>query len=100
MLSNDWSEYCFFTFCIFIRFQEVLGQNWDGTTQVWAARHRTRGDEVAIKIISKKRYDPKALQNEVTILKRLDHPNVVKLYGLFETKNNVYLIMEKFRKSM
>ena len=73
-----------------------MGQNPDGSTQVWAARHRVRGDDVAIKIISKRKYDPKALQNEVLILKRLDHPNVVKLYDLFETKNNVYLVMEKF----
>ena len=77
------------------RFQEILGQNPDQSTQVWAARHKVRGDDVAIKIISKKKYDPKALQNEVLILKRLDHPNVVKLYDLFETKNSVYLVMEK-----
>ena len=82
-----------------IRFQEILGQNPDGSTQVWAARHRVRGDNVAIKIISKRKYDPKALQNEVTILKRLDHPNVVKLYDLFETKNSVYLVMEKLSLS-
>jgi len=76
-------------------FQEVLGSNIDGTTQVISAKHRVRGEEVAIKIINKREYDPRMLSNEVLILKRLDHPNVVKLYDLFETANNVYLVMEK-----
>ncbi len=35
------------------------------------------------------------LSNEVLILKRLEHPNVVKLFDLFETRKNVYLVMEK-----
>lgn len=48
-----------------------------------------------MKVISKKEYNPKMLSNEVLILKRLDHPNVVQLFDLFETKKHVYLVMEK-----
>ncbi len=67
----------------------------EGTTKVIAARHKISGEEVAVKVITKKHYNPRLLQNEVTILKRLDHPNVIKLFDLFETKNSVYLVMEK-----
>ena len=34
-------------------------------------------------------------REEIKILKELDHPNIVKLYQLFETKKSFYLIMEK-----
>ncbi|ETO23946.1 Protein kinase domain containing protein, partial [Reticulomyxa filosa] len=80
------------------KFEELLGQNDDGTTKVVSARHRVSNEEVAVKAISKRHYDARQLQNEVLILRRLDHPNVVKLYDLFETKNTVYLVMEKLRK--
>lgn len=35
-----------------------------------------------------------ALQNEVDILSQLDHPNVVKLFEIFDEKNCMYLVME------
>merc|ERR1712129_325041 len=60
-----------------------------------SAKHRVTGEEVAVKVISKREYNPKMLSNEVLILKRLDHPHVVKLFDLFETRKNVYLVMEK-----
>ena len=31
---------------------------------------------------------------EVNILRKLDHPNIVKLYELYEDKKNYYLLME------
>ena len=56
--------------------------------------------EVAVKVISKKHRNPKILSNEVLILKRLDHPHVVKLFDLFETRKNMYLVMEKVLSSL
>uniref|UniRef100_A0A182T675 non-specific serine/threonine protein kinase n=1 Tax=Anopheles maculatus TaxID=74869 RepID=A0A182T675_9DIPT len=47
------------------------------------ARHRITKNEVAIKIIDKSQLDPGNLQKvyrEVEIMKRLDHPHVIKLY--------------------
>lgn len=35
-----------------------------------------------------------ALQNEIDILKTVDHPNIVKLYEIFEDENTYYLVME------
>jgi len=32
--------------------------------------------------------------NEVNALKTLDHPNVIKLFEIYEDKKNVYLVQE------
>eukprot|EP01083_Nonionella_stella_P093386 261708_1 len=77
------------------RFDAILGTNATGSTKVLSAKHRVTGEDVAVKVISKKEYNPAMLSNEVLILKRLDHPHVVKLFDLFETRKCVYLVMEK-----
>ena len=38
--------------------------------------------------------DSLALQTEIDILSQLDHPNVVKLFEIFEDKHCMYLVME------
>ncbi|KAK9870851.1 hypothetical protein WA026_009814 [Henosepilachna vigintioctopunctata] len=61
------------------------------------ARHRITKTEVAIKIIDKSKLDASNLQKvyrEVDIMKRLDHPHIVKLYQVMETKNMIYLVSE------
>ena len=35
-----------------------------------------------------------ALINEIMVLKKLDHPNIIKLYEVYETDNSVYLVLE------
>jgi aurora kinase A len=34
------------------------------------------------------------VKREIKIQRRLDHPNIIKLYWYFEDKENVYLILE------
>ena len=34
------------------------------------------------------------LQREIEILKRVDHPNIIKFYGTYEDKNYFHIIME------
>ena len=34
-------------------------------------------------------------QNEIEVLMKMDHPNIVKLYEVFESDNSLYLIMEE-----
>lgn len=61
------------------------------------ARHRITKTEVAIKIIDKSQLDAANLQKvyrEVDIMKRLDHPHIIKLYQVMETKNMIYLVSE------
>lgn len=50
-----------------------------------------------MKILHKKNMDEKEkvrLQYEIDILKNLDHPNIVRLYEVFEDKQNIYLVTE------
>jgi len=54
------------------------------------------GELYAIKVIDKKALKGKedSLENEIRVLRRLDHPNVVKLLEAYESKSYVYLVME------
>lgn len=65
--------------------------------KVKLARHMPTGVEVAIKIIDKTQLNPGSLQKlfrEVRIMKDLNHPNIVKLYEVIETKTTLYLVIE------
>lgn len=35
-----------------------------------------------------------AIKEEVSILTKLDHPNIVKYYETYEDEKNIYLVME------
>lgn len=49
----------------------------------------------AIKAISKSQMKSvKTFKQEISIMKMLDHPNIIKLYETFEDSRNVYLVME------
>lgn len=52
----------------------------------------------AIKIVTKSKLseeDEVALQDEIDILKKLEHPNIIRLFDVFDEKENYYLITEK-----
>lgn len=49
----------------------------------------------AVKIINKAKVkNPKDFLNEINILKNSDHPNVIKIYEVFEDRMNYYITME------
>jgi len=49
----------------------------------------------AIKTIAKKNMKSvDRFQQEIAIMKMMDHPNIIKLYESFEDKHNIYLVME------
>uniref|UniRef100_A0A8D0V491 non-specific serine/threonine protein kinase n=1 Tax=Sus scrofa TaxID=9823 RepID=A0A8D0V491_PIG len=61
------------------------------------ARHRVTKTQVAIKIIDKTRLDSSNLEKiyrEVQIMKLLNHPHIVKLYQVMETKDMLYIVTE------
>lgn len=65
--------------------------------RVMLARHMLTSNEVAIKIIDKTQLNPNSLEKlfrEVSIMKILNHPNIVKLYEVIETDKTLYLVME------
>jgi len=58
---------------------------------------KSTAKEVAIKIIERESLeeeDELALQNEVDILSNMDHPNVVKMFEIFDEGNKMYLVLE------
>lgn len=53
--------------------------------------------EYAMKMIPLERISPKfcdELRNEIEILRSLDHPNIVKVYEIYDLKEQIYVIME------
>uniref|UniRef100_A0A8C7ZDN6 MAP/microtubule affinity-regulating kinase 3 n=1 Tax=Oryzias sinensis TaxID=183150 RepID=A0A8C7ZDN6_9TELE len=65
--------------------------------KVKLAKHTLTGREVAIKIIDKTQLNPTSMQKlfrEVSVMKMLNHPNIVKLFEVIETEKTLYLVME------
>lgn len=60
------------------------------------ARLKNSNNEYAMKIIDKSKLKGKEhmIENEIEIMKRCNHPNLVKLKEEFETVDEIYLIME------
>ncbi|XP_011527776.1 serine/threonine-protein kinase SIK1 isoform X1 [Homo sapiens] len=61
------------------------------------ARHRVTKTQVAIKIIDKTRLDSSNLEKiyrEVQLMKLLNHPHIIKLYQVMETKDMLYIVTE------
>lgn len=59
--------------------------------------HKNSGRKVAIKIINKNNMsleDQGLVKTEIEILKICQHPNIIKLYDVFENVDNIYIIME------
>lgn len=64
---------------------------------VYKAVHNITMEEVAIKVIQKKRLYPEEIEDvmtEVRVLKSLDHPNIVRIKEFVEDDENYYIIME------
>lgn len=57
--------------------------------------HRENGNRVAIKTIPKSKVSrPETLKREIEILKQVNHPNIIKLYQVFEDSRNLHLVTE------
>jgi len=64
---------------------------------VQKAVHKATGDKRAIKKLAKDKMSPHAsvrLSYEIDILKNLDHPNILRLYEVFEDSKYIYLVTE------
>ncbi len=61
------------------------------------ARDTVEERDVAVKIMSKKKLtkeDKEAIKDEVAILKNLQHPNIIDLYGMFEDDQSYFVVTE------
>ena len=52
----------------------------------------------AVKIIDKATIEPEEkdhLRTEIAVLKLVDHPNIIRMEGLYESRKHIYIVMEK-----
>lgn len=69
--------------------------------KVYHARNVKSGDSVAIKVIDKEKILKSGLiahiKREISILRRVRHPNIVQLFEVMATKSKIYFVMEYVR---
>jgi calcium/calmodulin-dependent protein kinase I len=64
--------------------------------EVKEATDKKSNQQYAVKIISKAKCKgfEEQLVREIAILKKMNHPNIVNLYNVWETSESVYMLME------
>ncbi|XP_064807287.1 calcium/calmodulin-dependent protein kinase type 1D-like isoform X2 [Oncorhynchus masou masou] len=75
-------------------FKEVLGTG--AFSEVIMAREKATGKMVAVKCIPKKALKGKetSIENEIAVLRKIKHENIVALEDIYESSNHLYLIMQ------
>ena len=75
--------------------KKMLGSGSFGS--VYEAKNTIFGSTVAMKVIKKDKeneLDEQEIRNEIDILKKLSHPNIVKIYEFYVSENHYYIITE------
>lgn len=78
----------------FYKFGKEIGKG--GFSVVYKATERATGKKFAIKRIQKDEegVDIELLKREIYIMKKVDHPNILKLYEVFEDDDYFFLVLE------
>eukprot|EP01102_Stenamoeba_stenopodia_P011797 TRINITY_DN3648_c0_g1_i1.p1 TRINITY_DN3648_c0_g1~~TRINITY_DN3648_c0_g1_i1.p1 ORF type:complete len:930 (+),score=207.80 TRINITY_DN3648_c0_g1_i1:328-3117(+) len=76
----------------------VTGEIARGTYSiVLSGVSKDNNEKVAIRCLEEGQYDDKkiqTLQREVAIMKKMDHPNIIRLFDIYVDKPKVYMVME------
>lgn len=65
--------------------------------QVYKGINKNTDEDVAIKAVNRASLQGKfyeLLENEIRVLKQCDNINIIKLYDIKKTQNNIYLMLE------
>jgi calcium-dependent protein kinase len=76
-----------------MKLTSILG----GYGKVMRCTHKSTGEVRAVKIMDKAYITPPEqtrLKYEIDILKNLTHPNILRLFEVFEDLKNIYLVTE------
>lgn len=79
----------------FYRIGKLIGSGAFGDVRIWL--HKESNSQRAVKILYKANMtaeDERMLLNEISILKDLDHPNIVKMFEFFQDEKRYYIITE------
>ncbi|KAL4459937.1 hypothetical protein ABPG74_003463 [Tetrahymena malaccensis] len=75
---------------------DIIGKGY--SSKVYRGKNETTGDTVAVKVIDMKGIKNEVqsflLKNEISVLKKLSNINCLKLFDVFHTANNTYIITE------
>jgi len=75
---------------------KVLGYGITGLVRM--VKHKETGAEYAVKTLSINRIETAfglaQLKDDLAILMEIDHPNIVKLEGVYESEDCIYLVQE------
>ncbi|TRY91940.1 hypothetical protein DNTS_029644 [Danionella cerebrum] len=63
-------------------------------SEVYLVRERKTGNFYALKCVKKKQLHHSNLENEIRVLRRIKHSNVVGLEDFYESRTHYYLVME------
>ena len=73
--------------------EKALGEGAFGV--VYLGTDNETGVKRAVKVIERKKIKNfKRFYNEVNALKTLDHPNIIKIFEIYEDETHVYLVQE------
>ena len=79
------------------RIEETIGEGTYGKVKL--ATHIKLNEKVAIKFINKEKLvhkgDHERIKNELQIITKLNHPNILKAFEVFEDEINYYIVMER-----
>ncbi|KAG8589227.1 hypothetical protein GDO81_006311 [Engystomops pustulosus] len=74
-------------------FMEVLGSG--AFSEVFLVKHRASGQHYALKCIKKVNSSrDRSLENEIAVLKKIKHENIVTLEDIYESSSHFYLVMQ------
>jgi len=72
---------------------EVLGQGYFAIVKVGI--DKKTGERVAIKVVNKELVErEETLNNEIEILSKVDHPNIVRMHAIFDTPEHLFIVMD------
>uniref|UniRef100_A0A8C7D3R5 Calcium/calmodulin-dependent protein kinase 1Da n=1 Tax=Oncorhynchus kisutch TaxID=8019 RepID=A0A8C7D3R5_ONCKI len=74
----------------------VIAEGLGAFSEVVLAQERSTGKMFAVKCIPKKALKGKesSIENEITVLRKIKHENIVALEDIYESSNHLYLIMQ------
>ena len=78
------------------KIEETIGEGTYGKVKL--ATHIKLNEKVAIKFINKKKLqkgDDERIKNEIKIITKLNHPNILKAFEVFDDETNYYIVMER-----